>query len=116
MSKKVWGKQGVFGSTERRFVDPNKGENPGPAHYEGSAKKIGSLNLAKSKSHSVFSSTVRRGEKLGTENPPPGAYNLPSELGKKKKYTGTGNPLMSGLGDSRHRDIGFNAKVGRFAV
>ncbi len=34
ISKKPWGKQGVFGSTEKRFVQPQTLQTPGPGVYK----------------------------------------------------------------------------------
>jgi hypothetical protein len=34
MQKKTWGKQGVFGSTEKRFVQAQTLQTPGPGMYK----------------------------------------------------------------------------------
>ena len=61
MHKKVWGKQGVFGTTEKRFTQNKNLENPGPGHYPPDAhKRVGMHNSANRKGMSVFTSKAGR--------------------------------------------------------
>ena len=63
LQKKTWGKQGVFGSTEKRFVQAQTLQTPGPGMY----KPERSLNVLDNKnevnikrSSSMFLSGTRR--------------------------------------------------------
>ena len=44
------------------------------------------------------------------ENPAPGTYNIVGDISHKTSISGTGNPLMAGIGDSKKREAGFNTK------
>jgi hypothetical protein len=115
LNKKMWGKQGVFGSTERRFVDKADINTPGPAQYTTEGKLAGSMSQRVMKPTSNFASSVKRNDKIGaTENPPPGAYETTGSIGRPHNYCGTGNPLMAGIGDTRKRSIPFNNKCDRW--
>ena len=116
LNKKTWGRQGVFGTTERRFVGPKDKNTPGPAHYPPDAhKRIGIHNSAVHKPNSVFQSKLGRDEKdRKADHPPPGAYEVQGDLVKKSQISGTGNPLMAGVGDSKKREAGFNSKQQRW--
>jgi len=59
----------------------------------------------------VFQSKIIREEKpTNVDHPPPGAYEVQGDLVKKTKISGTGNPMMAGIGDSKKREAGFNSK------
>lgn len=64
LEKKVWGKQGVFGSTEKRFVQiKDKIHVPGPGSYtdvENSNSKPRFRNKEYLKKSSNFKSNVTR--------------------------------------------------------
>ena len=63
VAKKPWGKQGVFGSTEKRFVQPTSLQTPGPGLYkpERSLTILAKKNESNIKrSSSMFISQVRR--------------------------------------------------------
>ena len=63
LHKKPWGKQGVFGSTEKRFVQPHALVTPGPGLYkpERSINILAKKNETNIKrSSSMFISAVKR--------------------------------------------------------
>jgi len=63
LHRKPWGKQGVFGSTEKRFVQPNTLQTPGPGVYkpERSLTILAKKNETNIKrSSSMFISQVKR--------------------------------------------------------
>jgi hypothetical protein len=63
VTKKPWGKQGVFGSTEKRFVQPQTLQTPGPGVYkpERSLTILAKKNETNIKrSSSMFISQVKR--------------------------------------------------------
>jgi Sperm-tail PG-rich repeat len=63
LNKKPWGKQGVFGSTEKRFVQPHALVTPGPGLYkpERSITILAKKNETNIKrSSSMFISQVKR--------------------------------------------------------
>jgi len=73
MQKKAWGKQGVFGSTEKRFVQAQTLQTPGPGVYkpERSINALDNKNDTNIKrSSSMFISNVKRNpyEKLDSKN------------------------------------------------
>lgn len=78
INKKVWGRQGVFGSSERRFAAERVDNLPGPGYYPPDAdKRIGSHNSAKRKPGSMFLSKVKRNvDPPNIDNPAPGAYEV----------------------------------------
>mmetsp|Transcript_5241 Transcript_5241/g.9623 ORF Transcript_5241/g.9623 Transcript_5241/m.9623 type:complete len:531 (+) Transcript_5241:30-1622(+) len=78
INKKVWGRQGVFGSSERRFAAEKSNNSPGPGYYPPDAdKRIGSHNSAKRKPGSMFLSKVKRHvDPPNADTPAPGAYEV----------------------------------------
>jgi hypothetical protein len=78
ISKKVWGKQGVFGSSERRFIADRTEGLPGPGYYPPDAdKRVGSHNSANRKPGSMFLSKVKRQtDPPNIDTPAPGAYDV----------------------------------------
>ena len=116
--KKAWGRQGVFGTTEKRFAGGNPIEmTPGPGYYPPDAdRRIGMHNSAHHKPFSVFQSRSKRTvDSIKTSGPAPGQYDLPSSFDLKAVPQGAGNPLLAGLADNnRRKDAGFNVKSQRF--
>lgn len=70
LKKKVWGRHGVFGCTEKRFaIHRIEEESPGPGHYPPDAhKRIGIHNSATRKPTSVFVSKSKREIKSDSGN------------------------------------------------
>lgn len=127
LDKKVWGRQGVFGSTEKRFVHiRDKIIVPGPGSYTNiinneevntklKFKTIGKESLKRGIS-SCFRSVVPRDYyNKNSEVPGPGMYSTGEGIGNYREYkAGTGNPLMAQVGDSRKNETAFYSKQERF--
>ena len=115
--RKVWGRQGVFGTTEKRFVAAAGGvATPGPGYYPPDAdKRVGIHNTVKRKPHSVFASKSKRTLDVKQEGPAPGQYEAVSGFSPKTTVGGTGNPLLAGIGENKKREAAFNSKSQRFS-
>ena len=114
--RRAWGRQGVFGTTEKRFVGtiPTTA-GPGPGYYPPDAhKRVGIHNSVNRKQLSVFASKTGRSADLKPDGPAPGQYELPSTFNEKRITSGTGNPLLAGVGDHKKREAAFNIKSQRF--
>jgi len=118
--RKMHGKQGVFGSTERRFVQPKSGIGNamiGPGSYNSVVKKeVYATHF--SKPSAVFESATKRNLSVDakkSQTPAPGSYNVGVNAFNDKRYqkAGTGNPLMSNLLNQRPV-ASFNTKSKRF--
>lgn len=123
ISKKPWGKKGVFGSTSGRFaakktVDLSEPQ-PGPGAYkpEASLASLDNKNLSIKRASSMFlSTTVREPNKMRKykdPSPPPGSYNLEfntiSETVRRKVESGLGNPLLASLKSKMKMVAPFNS-------
>lgn len=112
--RKPWGKQGVFGATEKRFVEQKKLVTPGPGNYNPQA----SINMLDSKSEanikrssSMFLSQAKRTQasnKDALQNPPVGNYKVDQyDIAEQamKAAGGANNPAIDKLkmkrGDKR---------------
>lgn len=130
LTKKPWGKKGVFGSTAKRFtkksiVGGESKEAPGPGAYKPE-KAVTTLdnknNFSIKKGSSMFLSTsVRepnRAKKNKNLSPPPGSYNVEfntiSENVRRKVESGLGNPLLSSLKAKMKLIAPFNSCSDRF--
>jgi hypothetical protein len=93
VNKKVWGKQGVFGSSEQRFVEKTESQL-GPGYYPPDAdKRIGSHNSASRKQGSAFLSKVKRQAcTKNTDTPAPGTYEVNI---KPKSKPNPGSPFKA---------------------
>ena len=114
--KRVWGRQGVFGTTEKRFVSTSAAlATPGPGYYPPDAhKRVGIHNSTNRKPLSVFASKTKRTQEMKAEGPAPGQYETTSAFTEKKVTSGTGNPLLAGIGENKKREAAFNIKSQRF--
>jgi len=103
--RKPWGKQGVFGATEKRFVGEKKMVTPGPGNYN----PLQSLVMLQQKSEanikrcsSMFlSSQLRDPKKAIAQAPPPGEYevnqyDIATQV-KKNAEAGANNPAIANL-------------------
>lgn len=114
IQKKVWGKQGVFGSTERRFYSKVKTKEIGPGEYTADSKIIGMHNSAKNKGNAVFLSKAKRiAEVPLSETPPPGAYDITSPIGQVKSPRIPNHPVLVREHENL-KTVGFNAQADRF--
>lgn len=113
--RRTWGRQGVFGTTEKRFVGAVPVSTaPGPGYYPSdAAKRIGTHNSARKKPLSVFASKTNRVADMKSEGPAPGQYELKSEFQQSRTVSGTGNPLLAGAAE-KHMEAPFNSKSSRF--
>lgn len=120
VKKKAWGRQGVFGTTEKRFAIVQQVEStPGPGYYPSDLdKRIGMHNSAHHKPLSVFQSKSKRtGEVIKLAGPAPGQYDVLSGFERRKGNVAVGNnPLVAGMGEVRRKEAGFDAKSQRFPV
>jgi len=116
--RKVWGRQGVFGTTEKRFVaQTGPLSTPGPGYYPPDAdRRVGIHNSVKRKPLSVFASKSKRSLELKHDGPAPGQYEAVSGFSPKQSVGGTGNPLLAGLGENKKREAAFNSKSQRFGA
>mmetsp|Transcript_4099 Transcript_4099/g.3954 ORF Transcript_4099/g.3954 Transcript_4099/m.3954 type:complete len:333 (+) Transcript_4099:697-1695(+) len=116
LQKKVWGRQGVFGSTERRFAPTKNQETPGPGYYPPDAhNRVGLHNSALHKPSSVFTSKAARdGQLKSTETPAPGTYEIPSSIGAKRSPTSPTHPLLTHINEVSKKNVGFNSQADRF--
>jgi Sperm-tail PG-rich repeat len=113
VQKKVWGKQGVFGCTEKRFNDIAKEDIPGPGSY-ALDRSVGLHNSAKHKGHSVFLSKCERISYASSNNSPaPGTYHIPSPIGHLKPPPVPLHPILV-REDQENKSVGFNAQADRF--
>eukprot|EP01083_Nonionella_stella_P012617 35747_1 len=78
------GRQGVFGSTARRFRYRAAELVPGPGSYH---EKEGRGKSGRSAPSSVFVSTSRRFNKIVGEAPPVGSYDLKSQWIRRNAYS-----------------------------
>lgn len=114
VQKKVWGKQGVFGSTEKRFYGRPLNNIPGPGSY-AIEKNVGLHNSAKHKGHSVFLSKCKRINSASPINggPAPGSYEITSSIGHIKPPPVPLHPVLV-REDQPTKLVGFNAQADRF--
>jgi hypothetical protein len=57
----------------------------------------------------VFQSKLHREDMAKKDEcPAPGAYNVEQNIAKKPVVSGTGTPLLAGIGDTKKREAGFN--------
>jgi hypothetical protein len=129
ISKKPWGKKGVFGSTAGRFqsmktIQLNDAQ-PGPGTYKPEAS-IAMLDNKKNssikRSSSVFLSTTVRApnsvRKFKDTSPSGGSYDIEQyslASGVKKKIeSGLGNPLLASLKSKMKLVAPFNSCSERF--
>lgn len=112
--RRTWGRQGVFGTTEKRFVGTLPVSTaPGPGYYPAdSAKRIGTHNSARKKQLSVFASKTNRVAEKKADGPAPGQYEIKSTFEQSRTVSGTGNPLLAG--EHKRAEAPFNCKSSRF--
>ena len=111
--KKAWGRQGIFGTTEKRFVSTGRKDIPGPGYYS-SENRLGTHNSALKKPLSVFQSKVKRDQASNITAPAPGQYEVKSEFRPKGNKTVRGRSQLAVV--ETESDAGFNAKSPRFPV
>jgi len=102
LRKKVWGKQGVFGSSEKRFPVHTSLEIPGPGFYDIS--KEGRIEIGQS---AIFKSPMRE-QKIKENNIPPiGQYDTSLETieRKLKKQIINSSPRQRRVGESNYAMI-----------
>ena len=117
LAKKVWGRNGVFGSSERRFPKKSFTATPGPAHYPpDSSKKVGSNTSMVKKPNAVFLSKSTRNNIIKTAiNPAPGSYEIPSKIGALKPPATSMHPALSRVTKTESAsNLAFSSKVERF--
>ena len=113
IQKKVWGKQGVFGCTEKRFPDKIIEELPGPGSY-ALDKKVGIHNSSKHKGLSVFLSKCKRINDSENPNAPaPGTYEVISPIGQMKSPPVPIHPILV-REDQPPKNVGFCTQADRF--
>jgi hypothetical protein len=113
VQRRVWGKQGAFGGTEKRFYSATTNSLPGPGSY-AIERRVGVHNSASHKGHSVFVSKSKRIGSAGlAESPAPGSYEVVSPIGQVK---GPPLPLHPVLvrEDQPVKNVGFNTQAERF--
>ena len=131
ISKKPWGKKGVFGTTSGRFASkksiefPDKQPGPGSYRPEASVAMLDSKKNSNIKraSSMFLSSTIREPNKvkrLKDTSPPPGSYNVDihsiSESVRRKVEHGLGNPLLASLKSKMKHIAPFNTCTERFKI
>jgi len=113
LNKKVWGRRGIFGSSEVRFVTySGTMKTPGPGSYKMDDKS----KKKKYATNSVFKSVVPKVDMDAEEIVPgPGAYENKDRIGHDKGYihSGIANPIQAGLGGGNLKP-GFDTKEDRF--
>lgn len=116
INKKVWGRQGVFGSSERRFTHKTSSQTPGPGHYPADChSKIGTSNSMHGKPSAVFLSKSTKGIKPKTQGPAPGEYEIPSRFGASKPPTVSMHPALSKVTRTKSEgNLGFVSRAERF--
>ena len=123
VQRKVWGKQGAFGCTEKRFYSRsnsnihgksmNGAEEPGPGTYATEAR-VGMHNSAKNRGLSVFLSKAKRMAGTGlSETPPPGSYEIVSPIGYVRPPPVPIHPVLVRENQSP-KNVGFCAQAERF--
>lgn len=114
--KKMWGKQGVFGSSEKRFVNKKNSFTPGPGHYRAeSLKDAGEPKYKKEKMSAVFVSKDCRGKSNESFAPPPGSYETKPGFGIVKKKAVSMHPALSKVSKSKSfGQLGFDSGSVRF--
>lgn len=116
LTKKPWGKQGVFGSSEKRFVPKRNEKTPGPGHYPLNTDKfIGSHSCVYEKPHAVFLSKSNRTKSVKSFVPPPGNYEVKSAFTTSTKKATSLHPALSKVTRcNSEMDLGFASKAERF--
>lgn len=114
--KKTWGKQGVFGSSEKRFVSKKKNLTPGPGHYKSDKSKSGPApGYKQNKMSAVFLSKDCRENSIKSIAPPPGSYETKPGFGIVKKKVMSMHPALSKVTRTRSEGhLGFDSGVERF--
>ena len=113
LQKKVWGKQGVCGCTEKRFYNSTTNDLPGPGTYI-LEKQVGIHNSASHKGHSVFLSKAKRmTNESNSRSPAPGSYDIVSPIGYMKPTPIPLHPILV-REDQPTKNVGFNAQADRF--
>ena len=125
VQKKVWGKLGAFGCTEKRFYSRSNSnvhgkntntiseEGPGPGTYY-SEVRVGMHNSAKNRGHSVFLSKAKRmADAHLKDSPSPGTYEITSSIGYVRPPPVPIHPVLVRENTSP-RNVGFNAQAERF--
>ncbi|CAG9314958.1 unnamed protein product [Blepharisma stoltei] len=115
IQKKVWGKEGVFGSTEKRFVAHRVNETPGPGYYVADESRVGIHNSSKHKPSSVFSSRVKRDFSPNqSESPAPGHYEISTSISGSRRISHKTAVSLIGNSTEAPKKVGFNSNVERF--
>ena len=113
IKRNVWGKKGIFSSSEKRFSSKNTENNSKTVGYN-ITKQINSSNSYKYKGHSVFLSKCKRLKDLPKNNTPsPGSYDIISPLGQVKSPAVPIHPILIRIDDIR-KNVGFCAQADRF--
>jgi len=124
MQRKPWGKQGVFGSTEKRFVQAQALQTPGPGNYkpERSIVALDRKNEVNIKrSSSMFLSSTKRNPyeelkakaALSVVQYDDKTKTISEEVKKKVE---AGNPLLANLKAKRGINPGFSSNAQRFPL
>jgi Sperm-tail PG-rich repeat len=117
LNKKVWGRRGVFGSSEKRFVKKPEEETPGPGYYRSDKrKKIGSGSSLSKNPSSVFLSKSKRDLDIKkAQGPAPGSYEIGSKLGIPKPPAVSMHPVLSRVTRVESEpNLGFASRADRF--
>jgi len=125
MVKKPWGKNGVFGSTERRFV-PSHGNptaQPGPGAYIHQGV-IGDTPTAASdikRTSSMFTSKTKRMQYMNEAGPTQAAHVVQYDnqqntiaANVRKKVEALNNPLLANLHGKNSTTLAFLSNAPRF--
>ena len=118
INKKAYSRQGVFGSSERRFPFKAALQTPGPGHYPDAFKKAEAGKKGqKGKPSAVFVSKSTRvsGKIQKTDAPAPGSYEIQAKLGVVRPPANSMHPVLSRINKAQaDGHAGFASRANRF--